>query len=59
VKISDFERMLAAVKREHGDVEIYCGNRPIGALAIMPGPTARKIVSIILKERRYDPPKRD
>lgn len=57
MKISDLERMLATVKHEHGDVEVYCGGRPIGALAILPAPTARKVVSIVPKERR-DPPAR-
>jgi hypothetical protein len=55
MKISDLEQMLTELKAEHGDVEIYCGARPIGALVILAGPTARKVMSIVPKERRDNP----
>lgn len=45
--------MLAIAKYNHGNAEVYCNGRPVGALAIRH--TKRKIVDIIPKERRYAP----
>ena len=53
MKISDLERVLAEVKHSHGDVEILCGDRPIGAVAILG--RKYKTAVIILRERRHAP----
>lgn len=58
MRISDLERMLAGVKLQHGDLEVLCGVRPVGAIAVLPAQPPRratKVLSIVAKERRRDP----
>jgi hypothetical protein len=63
MRISNLEELLAAVKADHGDLEVFCSDRPIGALVVLPVPPQsgkvvsfkRKVASLVPKERRRDP----
>lgn len=57
MQISDLEQMLASVKAEHGDLEVLCGTRPVGALVVLPDrpPRQHKAVNFVPRERRREP----
>ena len=45
MKLSDMERVIAEIRRGHGDLTILCGSATIRGFAIYQGPP--KIVSVI------------
>lgn len=58
MRITQLQNMLDRIRRENGDLMIYCGPRPIGAIVLLPVPTPHgdeKVVSFVPKERRADP----
>jgi hypothetical protein len=51
--ISQLQNMLDSIRRQNGDLQVYCGPRPIGALVLLPARVPygdEKVLSFVPRE---------
>jgi hypothetical protein len=55
MKISQLIRLLEAILREHGDIQVRCGTYRIAGISVLHNPVSRAAETAVLMPRTMQP----